>query len=101
MSNTATFTIDEAFVTPGEDIPLLTEEQVVIGVRSGVAEVMIPLQRTEFADEQAQAIAEALQGQEVTGTDQLQTGPDGEAYYRRAFADAVHKAIEEKIGEQT
>lgn len=101
MSNTATFTVDEASVVPGEDVWGLTEEQVAVGVRSGEAAVRIPLQRAEFSDEQAQAIAEALQGQQITGTirrgEEPETGPDGEAYYMRAFADAVHKAI----GEQT
>lgn len=100
MSNTTTFTVDEAYVTPGEDVPLLTEEQIAVGVRSGVAEIMIPLQRSEISDERAQAIAEALQGQQITGTEQPQTGCNGESYHRRVFADVVRRAIEEKIKEQ-
>lgn len=105
MSNTATFTIDEAYVTPGEDVADCTEEQVAVGVRAGVAEIRVPLQRAEFSDEQAQAIAEALQGQQITGTirsgEEPQTGPDGEAYYMGALRNAVLTAVSEQIARLT
>lgn len=109
MSSTATFTIDTVKVLTNATIPgvELSEPTGIacLRVTSGELAQIIPIHTDNISEEKVQKVAEALQGQQITGTirrgEEPQTGPDGEAYYMDAFSDAVHKAIGEKIGEQT